>query len=304
MKKRLLRSTMLATMLGTLGMGASAADEMEQNHPIQAAQRLIIPPSGAITVNGAIGTVSGPAVLDVDFYSFWGKAGDTIAVDIDGGMGAGAKNVDTWVGIFGPGASFPLRAFNDDAPLPLDSGSLHRFDSRIDSFTLDEDGIWTIGVSSFPRRLSSGGTYSSTALGANSNGDYSLTISGVTPLMLQVNIEVKPGSGGLVPVNPKARGVIPVALLSSPDFNALDVKVDAKTLTFGRTGAEQSLRRCGKQGEDVNGDGLPDLVCHFENQDAGFTEDDDRGTVRGMTNTDTPFEGHGMLKVIPVKRPE
>jgi hypothetical protein len=247
--------------------------------------------------------VSGPAVQDVDFYAFWGKAGDTIEVDIDGGMG-GLRNVDTWVGIFGPGWQYVLRASNDDAPGALDPGSISRFDSRIPNFTLDADGVWTIGVSSFPRRLTHGGAYVSTTLGTNSNGDYSLTISGVTPLVQQVIIDVKPGSGDVAPVNLKARGTIPVALLSSEEFNALDVKVDVKTLTFGRIGTEESLRKCGKGGEDVNRDGRPDLVCHFENQAAAFTEDDDRAMLRGITNAGTPFEGYGMLKVIPVKRRE
>jgi hypothetical protein len=292
-----------AALLATGATAALAEEELENNHPIQSAQRLTIPPSGSITINGVIGNLSGPAVQDVDFYAFWGKAGDTVEVDIDGGMG-GARNVDTWVGIFGPGWQYVLRASNDDAPGPLDPGSIHRFDSRIPAFTLDEDGVWTIGVSSYPRRLTHGGAYVSTTLGSNSNGDYSLAISGLTPLIQQVGIEVKPGNGGVAPVNPKARGTVPVALLSSADFNALDVNVDPKTLTFGRTGAEESLRRCGKDGEDVNGDGRQDLVCHFENQAAAFTEDDDRGTVRGITRAGMPFEGHGMLKVVPVKRRE
>ena len=123
--KRLLRSTMLAATLGALGMGASAADEVEQNHPIQSAQRLIIPPSGAITVNGVIGTVTGAAALDVDFYSFWGKAGDTIAVDIDGGMNAGARNVDDEAAEAGPKAS---RFFQRAGDQPAVEGGLRFFE--------------------------------------------------------------------------------------------------------------------------------------------------------------------------------
>jgi hypothetical protein len=309
MKRIFRRNVVAAAVLGAVALSgtALAVDEVEPNNPIQSAQQLIIPPSGSITVNGVIGRVStGPLIQDADFYSFQGKAGSVISIDIDGGIG-GARSVDTWVGIFGPGPDYILKAWNNDVPSgqPLDDGSTSPKDSRIDNFRLDSDGIWTVGVSSFPRALGNQGLYTNTQFrGVNDNGDYILTISVVAPPVQQINIEVKPGSGDLAPANPKARGTIPVALLSSPEFNALDIKRDAKNLTFGSTGDEQSLRRCGKDGEDVDGDGRLDLVCHFDNQLANFADDEDRGTVRGTTNDGKRFEGHGMLKVVPVKHDE
>ena len=308
MKRIFRRSAVAVAVLGAIALSgtALAVDEAEPNQPIQMAQQLIIPASGSVTVNGVVGVLSGAAVQDVDFYSFFGKAGDVVTIDIDGGFQAGQRSVDTWIAIFGPGPSFTMKAWNDDAP--VDPGSVSRLDSRIENFRLDSDGIWTVGVTGLKRRLSDGGVYASgfTVVDAfRGNGDYTLTISGVTPSVQQISIEVKPGSGGeLAPVNPKSRGTIPVALLSSAQFNALDIKMDAKSLTFGSTGSEESLRKCGKEGEDVNGDGRLDLVCHFENQLAKFSEEDDRGTVRGVTNAGLPFEGHGMLKVVPVKRDE
>jgi hypothetical protein len=308
--KRIFRRTVVATaVLAALALSgtALAVDEVEPNQPIQMAQRLIIPASGSITVNGVVGVLSGTAVQDVDFYSFIGKAGDVVTIDIDGGFRAGKRDVDTWIAIFGPGPSFTMKAWNDDASV-IDEGSASRLDSRIEKFQLDTDGVWTVGVTGLKRRLTDGGVYASgfTVVDAfRGNGDYTLTISGVTPSVQQISIDVKPGtSGDPAPVNPKAKGTIPVALLSSAQFNALDIKTDAKSLTFGRTGSEESLRKCGEQGEDVNGDGRLDLVCHFENQVAKFTAEDDRGTVRGMTKAGLPFEGHGMLKVVPVKPSE
>jgi hypothetical protein len=286
---------------------ARAVDEVEPNQPADSAQQLIIPASGSVTVNGVVGNLTGPAVLDVDFYSFRGKAGDVVTIDIDGGFQAGQRSIDTWVAIFGPGPLFIRKALNDDVPsgVPLDDGSVSRLDSLIKDFRLDADGVWTVAVTGKGVQLGDGAVYTRNAVDAfRGNGDYILTISGVTPSALPISIEVKPGSGEYAPINPKAQGTIPVALLSSADFNALDVKVDPRTLTFGRTGSEQSLRRCGKGGEDVNGDGRPDLVCHFENQLARFSDEDDRGTLRGVTSSGMPFEGHGMLKVVPVKRDE
>jgi hypothetical protein len=61
-------------------------------------------------------------------------------------------------------------------------------------------------------------------------------------------------------INPSTRGATPVAILSAATFNA-PAEINVATLTFGRTGDEHSLIFC-NPGEDVNGDGLPDLVCH------------------------------------------
>ncbi len=309
MKRIFRRSVVAVAVLGAIALSgtALAVDEVEPNQPIQMAQQLIVPASGSVTVNGVVGVISGTAVQDVDFYSFFGKAGDIVTIDIDGGFQAGKRNVDTWIAIFGPGPGYKMKDSNDDTSV-VDPGSVSRLDARIEKFKLDADGIWTVAVTGLKRRLTDGGIYASGFTFVDpfrGNGDYTLTISGVTPSVQQISIDVKPGNNDdPAPVNPKARGTIPVALLSSADFNALDIKRDAKSLTFGRTGTEESLRKCGNDGEDVNGDGRLDLVCHFENQLAKFTEEDDRGTVRGVTNAGLPFEGHGRLKVVPVKPAE
>jgi hypothetical protein len=309
MKRIFKRSVVAAAVLGAIALSgtALAVDEVEPNHPIQMAQRLIIPAGGSVTVNGVVGVLPpGTAVQDVDFYSFVGKAGDTVTINIDGAFLPGVGGVNTWIAIFGPGPSYTMKAWNGDAT-STDAGSPTKLDSRIDKFTLDADGAWTVGVTGLRRQLTDGGSYEPGFLTVDpfrGNGRYTLIISGVTPSVQQINIEVKPGSGERAPVNLKAKGTIPVALLSSAEFNALDVKTDVKSLKFGRTGSEESLRKCNDKGEDINGDGRLDLVCHFENQLTRFTEEDDRGTVQGVTKAGLPFEGHGMLKVIPVTRDE
>jgi hypothetical protein len=157
-------------------------------------------------------------------------------------------------------------------------------------------------VSSFPRQfdpVGNGGVISSPFMGPNPNGSYKLVISGVTPAdnMVYINIEIKPGSDEFAPVNPKSKGNIPVALLSSAQFDALKVKRD--TVTFGGTGDERSLLRCGKEGTDVNGDGRMDLICQFDNQLADFDPGDLAGIVRGYSEDGRRFEGRGLLKVVP-----
>ena len=41
------------------------------------------------------------------------------------------------------------------------------------------------------------------------------------------------------------------------------------------------MARCTKSDEDVNGDGLLDIVCHFNTSDAGFGDGDRVGILRG-----------------------
>ncbi len=109
-----------------------------------------------------------------------------------------------------------------------------------------------------------------------------------TPL-LTVQIDVKPGEDPPT-INPKSRGKITVAILSTPTFNA-PAQVATASLTFGRTGSEQSLAFCNPHGEDVNGDGLADLVCHFNTQTTGFQTSDTVGILKGKTVNSIPIRG-------------
>ncbi len=116
------------------------------------------------------------------------------------------------------------------------------------------------------------------------------------PTVLSVGIDIKPGG---VPnsINPAGHGTIPVAVLSTADFNAPAV-VDPTSLTFGRTGAEASLAFCNGTPEDVNGDGLPDLMCHFSTEGTGFQAGDTQGILRGKTLDGRAFEGADSVRII------
>lgn len=307
------RGTLLALLLSVPGL-ARAVPEAEINSPVADAQMVEITDitvdgvatTGAI-VDGVIGVVSGPAVKDLDFFRFTGREGDVVTFDIDGGFG-GLRNVDTIVAVFGPAPTYQLLSQNDDGS-PVDAGSrpvsstgsgsnLTR-DSHIANYRLPADGTYTVGISGWPRSFSSGGTVASTSTG--SNGDYTLIISGVTPSVQQISIEIKPGSGDVAPINPKAKGRVPVALLGSGEFSVDDV--DTGSLTFGHSGDEASLAKCGTP-SDVNGDLWPDMVCHFENQAARFAPTDDQAILRGRKDDGGKFEGRGWLKVVPVKSPD
>ena len=85
--------------------------------------------------------------------------------------------------------------------------------------------------------------------------------SGVMAARFPLPIDVIPGTTKN-PINTKKLGVIPVTMLSSMTFDArLDILQES--LTFGRSGDEKSLSHCSQKLEDINNDGLPDLVCFF-----------------------------------------
>jgi len=111
---------------------------------------------------------------------------------------------------------------------------------------------------------------------------------------VHVSIDIKPGSS-TNSINARSRGKIPVAILSSSDFNA-PVHVDVASLTFGRTGTERSLAFCNAQ--DVNRDGLEDLLCHFDTQSAAFERGATGGELQGNTITGTRLGGTDSIRVV------
>ncbi|MCX6634493.1 MAG: hypothetical protein NT090_05310 [Acidobacteria bacterium] len=123
-------------------------------------------------------------------------------------------------------------------------------------------------------------------------------VQGATaPMRIEVGIDVNPGG---VPnsINMKSQGTIPVAILSSSTFDAPN-RVDKTSLTFGRTGNEQSLTLCNNSAEDVNADGLLDQVCHFNTQATGFQSGDTVGMVKGNTVDGTLLQGTDSVRIVP-----
>jgi hypothetical protein len=310
-KKQGIRVAVAAAFLAACAASgfALAVDEVEPNAPVSLAQRLTVGSGGSVTVQGAVGELRADGTRDtVDFFSFFARKDDVLDVDIDGGMKPSGtpRSVDTSLFILGPAPTYERKIWNLSAT-QLDAGSTSTMDARIPVYKIPGDGVYTVAVTGSPREVRNGGTiFLMSGSTQFQGGTYTLTISGVTPEVQIIHIEIKPGSGEATPINPKSKGNIPVALLSSVDFNAL--LVEPESLTFGRTGNEKSWIRCAKEGTDVNGDGLLDLVCHFENQLAEFDADTVAGVVKGKIKSvgaaslsasggGGAFEGHADLKV-------
>jgi hypothetical protein len=111
-----------------------------------------------------------------------------------------------------------------------------------------------------------------------------------------VVIDIKPGENP-PEINTKSRGILPLAILSSRTFSVPDM-VDIATLTFGATGRERSLAFCNPNGEDVNGDGRLDLVCHFNTGDTGLKRGDRQAVLRGRTVQNGLIEGSAEVLIV------
>jgi hypothetical protein len=142
------------------------------------------------------------------------------------------------------------------------------------------------------------GEANETILNSSGSGDiFVARFSGTVDGLVEVLIDIKPGSYPNS-INPHIKGKIPVAILSSMDFDA-PAEVDTESLTFGPTGYEESLAFCGPSPEDVNDDGYDDLVCFFYTQMTGFACGDEEGILKGQTVDETPVEGSDSVRIVP-----
>jgi len=117
-------------------------------------------------------------------------------------------------------------------------------------------------------------------------------------LVTPVDVSIKPGADSPVSINVRSKGKTPVAILSTATLNA-PASVDTSTLTFGRTGNEDSLAFCNPGGEDVNDDGLPDLICHFETRLLGLESGDTLAILKGSTDQGAPILGQEAIRTVP-----
>ena len=117
------------------------------------------------------------------------------------------------------------------------------------------------------------------------------TVECVTP----VQINIKPGSDPNA-INPMIEGVIPVALLGWEGFDVNEV--DVTTLAFGPGDAAFDHIQ-GPHFEDVNADGLPDLIAHFRIEEAGIAFGDMEACLRGQTLDGKPFGGCDAVRTVP-----
>jgi PKD repeat protein len=107
-----------------------------------------------------------------------------------------------------------------------------------------------------------------------------------------ITIDIKPGSDPNA-VNPRSKGVIPVAILGSIDSDV--TQIDSSTVTFGLDGASPAHDG---HVEDVNDDGYMDMMFHFKTQESGIVCGDTEATLTGETFDGTPITGTDTVKTV------
>jgi hypothetical protein len=123
-------------------------------------------------------------------------------------------------------------------------------------------------------------------------GNVATGVQKVTVKPYPIIVDIKPGSSTNV-VNFRNRGVVPVAVLTTADFDATTLNV--ASLKFGPGGATEAHGR--GHFEDVDGDGDIDLMLHFNTQATGLTNSDGSATLVGTTRSGIPVAGSDVLNV-------
>ncbi len=112
------------------------------------------------------------------------------------------------------------------------------------------------------------------------------------PIEIEVEIDIKPGS---VPnsINLSSKGVVPVAVLTTDEFDASTV--DPDTVFFAGASPVRWVE-C-----DVDDDGDLDMLFHFKTQDLELEEDSPDATLTGETYGGDSIQGTDTVNIVPKK---
>ena len=113
---------------------------------------------------------------------------------------------------------------------------------------------------------------------------------------ITVAIDIKPGSFPNS-INPKSKGVIPVAILTTATFDA--TTVDPTTVLFGATGTEAVPVHSAL--EDVDGDGDTDMILHFNSQATEIQCGDTSASLTGETLDGQMIQGSDAINTVGCK---
>ena len=110
---------------------------------------------------------------------------------------------------------------------------------------------------------------------------------------LPILIDIKPATFSNS-INPKSKGKIPVAILTTPSFDA--TAVDPTTVFFGATGIEVAPVHSAT--EDVDGDGDIDMVLHFVTQETGIACGNASASLTGAMFSGVKIKGTDSIETV------
>ena len=129
-------------------------------------------------------------------------------------------------------------------------------------------------------------------------GTLSVTITPVAPVVVEVDIDIKPGSD-TNSINIGSAGVIPVAILSSATFDAATVNPDTIALAGARVKVMGKSDKYLCSERDVNGDGLPDLVCNVYTAEFMIEIGETIAVLEANTFDGTSIRGEDIIRIVP-----
>lgn len=115
-----------------------------------------------------------------------------------------------------------------------------------------------------------------------------------------VDIDIKPGDD-TNSINLDSAGAIPVAILSSALFDARTIDPGTVSLAGARVKMVGKSDKLLSHEEDVNGDGLPDLVCQVNTAQFLIEPGDSTTLLEARTFDGTAVEGQDTVRIIPDK---
>ena len=241
-----------------------------------------------VAANEGIG-LGGPVPGQPGIITPGGSDNFYVLVSYNDLFGNTAGDIDGWIPL-GPGniSADPLFV---DPPNDVHLSSASPAIDAGDPMLVPEDG--QVDIDGDPRVL-------------DGNGDGSEVVDmGVDEYVrrtITVVIDIKPDSL-INHVNPRSRGVIPVALLGSESMDV--TTLDPASLRFGPLGAG-TAHDLGKTGtlhghlQDVNYDGFADLVTHYRTQATGLDCSDQTSlmTLTGQTFVGQEVEGSDWVETV------
>ena len=122
---------------------------------------------------------------------------------------------------------------------------------------------------------------------AQNEGFDALKVAETFPIAINIKPSSFPNS-----INPNSKGVIPVAILTTEDFDA--TTVDPGSVRFG---VGEAIEKHGVGHiEDVDTDGDDDVVYHFPTQDSGIQCGETTATLTGATFGGQPVTGSDSIE--------